>query len=105
MKRYAAIPLLGALSALAFVGGYYACVAAVLSTGLPARNVTLFAVEPAGVPLTLTIHTATETRTVRAMYSAFSFGDAGQIAIDYRSDRIFCDGFERGIFDCLKVFP
>lgn len=93
MKRYLAIPLLAAISAASFVAGY--------SLATPATPPVLL------MPLTLTVHTLDGVRVVHATYSDVAFGtaaDGSALAVEYRSDRIFCDGFE-GFLECLKILP
>jgi hypothetical protein len=105
MKRYLAIPLLGGLSAVAFVGGYYLCLGNVLARGLPLSPVRLLAADPAGIPITLTINTPDGSRQVSARYSSFTFNSAtpGSIAIEYASDRIFCSSFQPS--NCYGEWP
>lgn len=93
MKRYQAIPLLAALGAAAFVGGYRLGAARVQAA-------------PAVQALTLTIHTSAGTYTVQAPYAALTFGGANPaaLAVEYTSDRIFCSGFEPGT-SCVEVLP
>lgn len=99
MKRYLAIPLLGGISALAFVGGWYLAVGTVLAATPPR---TLFAITPPSNQVTLTIHSGTQTYTVHANWQSLVW-DNGLVGLEYTSDRIFCDAFQPS--NCAQVKP
>ncbi len=86
MKRYKVILILAGAIVAAFIAGR--------TFGEP--------VSPPQ-PVTLTVHTKYETRTVRAKYVDMTF-DNGTVQLEYSSDRIFCDSFVPGT-GCYLVLP
>ncbi len=86
MKRYKAILILTGAVAVAFAAGR-----------------TLGAPVAPPQPVTLTIHTKYETRTVRAKYVDMSF-ENGTVQLEYSSDRIFCADFSASN-QCWEILP